>query len=321
MVILDGHSIVPDELGWKNFSDSEHISKVDFYDNTPFGLVVERCRGAELVLTNKVVIDSDTMDRLPELRYIGVLATGYNVVDINAAARRGIVVTNIPAYSTESVVQMTWAHILNIYNQVGHYASENSRGRWCGSPDFCYWDSPLHELSGKTIGIVGLGNIGRRVADVALAFGMKVLALTGKSQESLPGGITKVVLDRLLKESDIVTLHCPLTSGTREMINRGNLAMMKSDAVLVNTGRGGLVSDADLADALNAGRIAAYGADVLTIEPARPDNPLVNARNCYLTPHIAWATVEARQRLIAICMENVRAFIEGHPVNVIHADV
>ena len=261
------------------------------------------------------------MDQLPELRYIGVLATGYNVVDINAAARRGIVVTNIPAYSTESVVQMTWAHILNIYNSVGHYACENSRGRWCDSPDFCYWDSPLHELAGKTIGIVGLGNIGRRVADVALAFGMKVLALTGKSQNSLPEGITKVVLDRLLKESDIVTLHCPLTSGTREMINRGSLALMKSDAVLINTGRGGLVSDADLSDALNSGRIAAYGADVLTVEPARSDNPLVHARNCYLTPHIAWATVEARQRLIAICMENVRAFIEGHPVNVIHAEV
>lgn len=312
LVILDKYSVVADGVFDEGLLD---IADVTTYDRTDRKDVVERCKDAEMILTNKVVIDEGVMERLPLLKYIGVLATGYNVIDLNAASKRGIVVTNIPAYSTDSVVQMVWAHILNITNNVGRYADENRNGRWCRCRDFCYWDTPFHELAGKQMGIVGLGNIGMKVARTALAFGMKVVAVTSKSGDELPEGVRSVTLDELYRESDILSLHCPLTESNKGMINSETLRKMKPSAILINTGRGGLVSEKDLADALNEGIIAGYGADVLSEEPANDKNPLITAKNCYLTPHIAWATVEARKRLVEICVENVKAFLDGTPKN------
>ncbi len=317
LVILDGETIIP-QLAWEQYIDDDRVTDVDYYGDTPSCLAVERMRGAQMVLTNKVVISASMMDSLPDLRYIGVLATGYNVVDVKAAADRGIMVTNIPSYSTDSVVQMAWAHILNILNRVDHYAVMNREGRWSRSPLFCYSDFQFHELAGMTIGIVGLGNIGMKMAGVALAFGMKVLALTSKPQSVLPEGVTATALETLLKESDIVSLHCPLTDNTREMINSETIAQMKNSAILINTGRGQLVNENDLADALHNGHIAAYGADVLSVEPALPDNRLVMEQNCYLTPHIAWTSIEARERLVRICIENIAAYLDGCPLNVVN---
>jgi glycerate dehydrogenase len=243
------------------------------------------------------------------------LATGYNVVDIQAARERGIIVTNVPAYSTESVAQMVFAHLLTVTNRTEHYAVLNRQGRWSSNPDFSYWDTPLHELAGKTFGIVGLGNIGSRVAQIALAFGMKVVALTSKS--ALPAGIQKVSLDELLTASDVVSLHCPLTDATRHLINARTLQMMKPSAILINTGRGPLVNDADVAEALSTRRLYAYCADVLTTEPPQADNPLLCQSNAYFTPHIAWASVEARVRLLQTAIANVRAFANGTPQNTV----
>jgi glycerate dehydrogenase len=248
--------------------------------------------------------------------YIGVLATGYNVVDLEAAARQSIVVTNIPAYSTQSVAQMVFAHLLNIVGRVDSYARANREGRWCQSEDFCYLDHNMFELAGKRFGIVGLGNIGVEVARIASAFGMHVLAFTSKKGE-LPYGVKSVSLDELFSTCDIVSLHCPLTDDTRHLVNSARLATMKSTAIIINTGRGPLVNDLELAQALNDNAIAAYAADVLTVEPAEEGNPLLSAKNCYLTPHIAWATREARQRLMDICAENIKAFLRGKPVNVV----
>ena len=308
LVILDGYSVVADDLSW---SGLDGLAEVVAYDRTSRNQTVERCKDAEMVLTNKVVMDAEVMSQLPLLKYIGVLATGYNVVDTTEAHKRGIVVTNIPAYSTDSVVQMVWAHLLNVVHGIDKYTTEIREGVWSRSADFCYWNSPFHELADKQMGIVGLGNIGMKVATTALAFGMKVAAVTSKSQEQLPEGIKSVTLTDLLRESDVVSLNCPLTNDNQGMINRETLKQMKSSAILINCGRGGLVNEQDLADALNDGVIAAYCADVLTSEPASIDNPLLKARNSFLTPHIAWATVEARQRLIDICVGNVKAFIAG----------
>lgn len=316
LVILDGETLVP-KLSDGYDAESHRIKEIVFYGNTPDRLALERMRGAQFVLTNKVPVTASIMEQLPDLRYIGVLATGYNVVDVAAAARLGITVTNIPSYSTDSVAQMVWAHILNIYNKVDHYARENRDGRWCREPLFCYSDFSFHELAGQTMGVVGLGNIGMKVARIARAFGMKVLAYTSKPQTSLPDGILSVPLDTLFCKSDVISLHCPLTDSTREMINARSLSLMKSGAVVINTGRGPLVNEHDVADALNTGRIAAFGADVLTVEPARPDNPLPCAANCYLTPHIAWTSVEAKRRLIDICISNIRAYLDGHPTNTV----
>ena len=254
---------------------------------------------------------------MPKLKYIGVLATGYNVVDVEAARERGIIVTNVPAYSTESVAQMVFAHLLTVTNRTEHYAMLNRNGKWTSSPDFAYWDTPLTELSGKTFGIVGLGNIGKRVATIAQAFGMKVLAYTSKRIEELPSGISKRTLAELLEESDVVSLHCPLTPDTRHLINRETIQIMKPSAILINTGRGPLVNDQDVADALNDGRLRAYCADVLSEEPPRADNPLLQCENAFITPHIAWATEEARTRLIAVAIDNVKSFVEGMPKNVV----
>ena len=314
IVVLDGYSLNPGDLSWREI---EEIGDAVFYPRTPKENVIERCREAEIVLTNKVVLDKEIIGQLKNLLYIGVLATGYNVVDIEAAKEKGITVTNVPAYSSDSVAQMTFAHILNITNRVGHYASQNRNSRWCFSPDFVYWDTPLPELAGKTLGIVGLGNIGMRVARIARCFGMDVFAYTSKPSSAMPDGIQKTTLPGLLAVSDILSLHCPLTESTRKLINASTIAMMKEGAIIINTGRGPLVDEQDVAEALAKGRIAGYGADVMEVEPPSENNPLLKAPNAFITPHIAWATFEARTRLMSIAAANIRAFLEGRPQNVV----
>ncbi len=309
--ILDGYSLNPGDLDW---SPVERLGDVTLFDRTPADKIVERAADADIVLTNKVPFSADTLRQLPRLRFICVLATGYNIIDTEAASRQGVVVANIPAYSTMSVAQMAFAHILNITNHVASYAREVADGKWTNCPDFCFWDSALTELAGKTMGIVGLGNTGMATARIAVAMGMKVVALTSKSADTLPEGITPAPLDDVLASADVVSLHCPLTPSTRHLINAASIAKMKPSAILINTGRGPLVDEQAVADALNGGRLAAFGADVLSQEPPRGDNPMLSARNCFLTPHIAWATLEARTRLMSTATENVRQFIAGEPV-------
>ena len=312
IVILDGYSANPGDLSWKEL---ETMGELVVYDRTAPGETVARAQEADIVLTNKVVLGKQEISQLPHLQYIGVLATGYNVVDIPAARERGIIVTNVPAYSTESVAQMVFAHLLTVTNRTEHYAQQNRQGRWTQNPDFCYWDFPHMELAGKTFGIVGLGNIGQRVAQIALAFGMKVQALTSKT--ALPAGVQKVSLDELLSTSDVLSLHCPLTDTTRHLINNDTLRKMKSSAILINTGRGPLIDDQAVADALAEGRLAAFCADVLTEEPPKADNPLLSQPHAFITPHIAWASTEARVRLLQVAIGNVRAFLNGQSVNVV----
>ena len=316
IVELDGYAANPGDLSWEPLQE---LGELTVYDRTPASLVVERAKNADIILINKVLITEEVLSQLPRLKYIGVLATGYNVVDVKAATKRDIVVTNIPAYSTESVAQMTFAHILNITNRIGHYARQSREGRWSSNPDFCYWDTQLWELSGKTIGIVGLGNIGMRVATIARYFGMDVFAYTSKNSADLPEGIQKTTLDGLFAVSDIVSLHCPLTADTRHLINRESLEKMKEGSILINTGRGPLVDEEAVAEALASGHLGGYGADVMIDEPPSPNNPLLAQRNAFITPHIAWATREARQRLMDICVRNVKAFIEGKRLNAVNA--
>ena len=314
IVVLDGYAANPDDLSWEPLKE---WGKLTVYDRTSAEDLIKRAQDADMVLTNKCRLKEEELRQLPRLKYIGELATGYNNIDIEYAHRHGIVVSNIPSYSTESVVQMTFAHIFNITNQVSHYASEVRAGRWSRNPDFCYWDTPLRELAGRTLGIVGLGYIGMRVAQVAHCMGMDVFALTSKEKDQLPVGVQKTTLEGLLGVSDILTLHCPLSPDTYHLINEERLAMMHEGAVLINTSRGALVDEKAVADALASGHLLAYGADVMSKEPPRADNPLLSQARAYLTPHIAWATFEARQRLMKIAVENVKAFVEGHPQNVI----
>ena len=312
ITVLDGYGMNPGDLSWEKL---EKLGEVSVYDRTSPRQVIERAKGSEVLLTNKTILDGETLRQLPDLKYVGVLATGYNVVDIPTARQLGIVVTNIPAYSTQSVVQMVFAHLLTITNRVGHYTDENRKGRWSSSPEFCYWDTPLHELAGKTFGIIGLGNIGSAVARIALAFGMKVKAYTSKDAAALPEGVAKVSLDELFATADIVSLHCPLTESTHHLVNARRLATMKPTAILINTGRGPLIHEQALADALNRGTIQAAGLDVLSNEPPHPDCPLLSARNCYITPHLGWATKEARERLMDIAVDNLQSFIAGNVKN------
>ena len=339
IVILDGFTANPGDLSWQEL---EQIGHVTVFDRTDPTQTVARAADADIVLTNKVVLGRHEIEQLPRLRYIGVLATGYNVVDIDAAHRHGIVVTNVPAYSTESVAQMVFAHLLAVTNHTEHYAMQNRAdgqgcalhaplqpngkaaagevdcgptARWSRNADFCYWDTPLLELAGRTFGIVGLGHIGSRVAQIAQAFGMHVQALTSKPAASLPPGIDKVALPELLHTSDIVSLHLPLTPETCHLINAETLKLMRPTAILINTGRGPLVNEADVAAALQANRLYAYCADVMTTEPPEADNPLLHQPHAYITPHIAWATVEARTRLLQTAIDNVRAFVCGTPQN------
>lgn len=315
IVALDGYAANPGDLSW---DEMKTLGECTVYDRTAPSELLERAKEADILLTNKVVITGEHMAALPQLKYIGVMATGYNIVDTAAAKERGIIVTNIPAYSTDSVAQMVFAHLLNIAQQVQHHSEEVHKGRWTNSPDFCFWDTPLIELAGKKIGLVGLGNTGMRTARIAISFGMEVYAFTSKSHFQLPPEIKKMELDELFAECDIVSLHCPLTEQTREMVNARRLSLMKPNAILINTGRGPLINEQDLADALNSGRIYAAGVDVLSQEPPRVDNPLLTARNCYITPHIAWASTAARQRLMQIALDNLKAYMEGKPIHVVN---
>lgn len=315
IVVLDGYTLNPGDLSWK---DLEALGTVRIYDRTHPGEVVERATGAQIVLTNKTVLDGEALSQLPDLKYIGVLATGYNVVNLEAARRQGITVTNIPAYSTDSVAQMVFAHLLNITQRVGHYAEEVASGHWTKQADFSYWNTPLVELAGKTLGVIGLGHTGMATARIALAFGMQVLAYTSKSAAELPAGIRKAdSLEQVFSDSNVVSLHCPLTETTKNLVNLERLKLMKREAVLINTGRGGLVNETDLAEALEKGLLAAAGVDVLSSEPPVPGHPLVGVKNCFITPHIAWATFEARQRLMGQAVRNIEAFLSGQPINTV----
>lgn len=314
IVILDGYTINPGDLDW---SQIEALGEVKVYDRTVPSDVIKRSIDADIILTNKVVISAEIMDELPKLKYIGVLATGYNVVDLASAKKHNIIVTNIAAYSTDSVAQMTFAHLLNITNRVGHYGKQVKNLRWSANKDFCYWDTKLMELAGKTMGIIGFGKIGMRVAEIARCFGMDVFVVTHRNSTDLPDGIQKTTLDGGLSVSDVLSLHCPLTEETREIINATTLAKMKSTAILINTGRGGLINETAVAEALYAGKLGGFGADVLSQEPPKADNPLFKAPNCYITPHTAWATPEARRRLIDIAAGNIKAFLCGKPENVV----
>ena len=312
IVVLDGYCLNPGDLSWE---DMATLGDLQVYDRTSPKDLLGRAQGAEVLITNKTLITGNDIEALPQLKYIGVLATGYNVVDIESAKKKGIVVTNIPAYSTNSVAQMVFAHILNITQRVGHYACMNRQGKWSDNADFCYWDTDLIELNDKWMGIVGFGNIGQATARIALSFGMKVGVFTSKDQSELPEGIVKMSLDEVFKTCDVVSLHCPLTPSTQEMVNAERLSKMKKNAILINTGRGPLINEQDLADALNEGRIAAAGLDVLSVEPSVEGNPLLTARNCFITPHIAWATLEARTRLMEIAVQNLKSYLNGQIIN------
>ncbi len=315
IVVLDGFTLNPGDLTW---NDLEALGPCTVYDRTAPEDILSRSEGAEILLTNKTILSSDVIEHLPALKYIGVLATGYNVVDVEAADDRRIVVTNVPAYSTPSVAQLVFAHLLNLAHHVGHHAQTVRSGRWACSVDFCYWDTPLIELDSLTMGIIGFGRIGQNAAKLAQAFGMKVIAYDIVKPLSMPQGCRFVELDDVFRKSDVLTLHCPLTRQTEKIVNSRRLSLMKKTAFLINTGRGPLVDEQALADALNNGTIAGAGLDVLSSEPPKKDNPLLQAKNCFVTPHIAWATQAARRRLMNVVVDNVAAFLEGEPKNVVN---
>lgn len=314
IVVLDGYALNPGDLSWEGITKQGDCK---IYDRTSNEMIIERAVDADAVFTNKVVLHRATIQKLPKLKFIGVLATGYNVVDVEAASEAGIVVTNIPAYSTASVAQMVFAHILNFAQNVGVHASSVAEGEWVASSDFAYWKTPQIELAGKTLGIIGFGKIGQEVARIGLAFGMRIL-FTNRSKKETNKEAKQVDLDLLLKESDFVSINCPLTPENSGFMNKAAFSKMKQTAFLVNTGRGPLINEQELADALNSGEIAGAGLDVLSVEPASIENPLPKAKNCYITPHIAWATFEARTRLMEIAAANLKAFIKGSPVNVVN---
>jgi glycerate dehydrogenase len=314
IVVLDGHTLNPGDLSW---DELKALGPCEILDRTPPGEVAARAANADIVIINKAVVHRAQIETMPKLKYIGVTATGYNVVDVEAAKERGILVTNVPTYGTRSVAQHTFALLLELTQHAGHHAQTVRDGRWVRSVDWCYWDKPLVELDGLTMGIVGYGRIGQAVAKLAEAFGMKVITSASSSGRKREPNVAVVDLDYLFSESDVVSLHCPLTPETKHLVNARRLARMKPAAFLLNTSRGPLVDEAALADALNSGRLAGAAMDVLSVEPPRAENPLLNAKNCLITPHIAWATRAARARLMKTAVDNVRAFLEGKPQNVV----
>lgn len=312
IVVLDAYTLNPGERRWEEL---EELGEVVVHDRTAQLDVVRRAKDAEVVLTNKTILDGFILNLLPKLKYIGVLATGYNVVDLDVARQRGIVVTNIPAYSTQSVAQMAIAHLLNITQRVAHYAHEVHNGVWSAQPDFCYWNTPLIELAGKKIGIVGFGNTGQATAQIAEALGMEVWVYTSKPKKSLPKKYQKVTLNELFSACDVVSLHCPLTAENKEMVNSFRLSLMKQGAILINTSRGGLIDEKALEQALLSGKLLGAGLDVISSEPVPNGNPLLKLKNCFITPHIAWATRESRMRLMNQAVENLKAWMEGRTIN------
>jgi glycerate dehydrogenase len=312
IVILDGYTLNPGDQDW---APIQKLGNVTIYDRSAKDEIVERAGNAEILLVNKVVLSGETLAQLPNVRYIGVMATGFNNIDTDAARKQGITVTNVKAYGPASVAQQTFALLLAIVNRVETHSQSVFNGDWVASPDFCYWKTPLTELAGKTMGLIGLGDIGSQVAKIALAFGMKVIAYR---KHPVPvDDIQMVSLDEIFRESDIISLHCPLTDETREIINAESLSKMKPGAIVLNTGRGPLIQESDLAEALANGTIAGAGLDVLSVEPPKPDNPLLSAPNCVITPHVAWATFEARRRLLQMVADNLAHFQNGDPRNVV----
>ena len=313
IVVLDGYALNPGDISWEQI---ERLGNITVYDRTAAEETVSRIGHAEIVLTNKTLITEAVLELCPAIRYIGVLATGYNVVDLDACSKRGIIVTNVPGYSTRAVAQFVFALLLEICSHVRLHGDSVRRGDWITSPDFCYWKAPLVELDEKTLGIFGYGSIGRTVAQIAQSFGMNVLCCT-RSPDKIPAGSGVFPVDReqLFAGSDVISLHTPLTEETENLINRQTLARMKDGVIIINTARGPLVNEADMRQALECGKVGAYGADVVCREPMATDNPLKDAPNCILTPHIAWATKEARQRLMGIAADNIAAFLQGNPVN------
>lgn len=316
IVILDGYTLNPGDLSWDGL---KQFGEVTLYDRTPVDKVVERSKGADVIFTNKTPVNAEALNSLPDLKYIGVLATGYNIVDTQIAREKGITVSNVPGYGTPSVVQLTFALLLELCLHVQRHSDAVVSGRWASSADFCFWDYPLIELTGKTMGIIGFGDIGRQVADVAAAFGMKIIGTSRKrTDQSHRSNFKWAEIPELLEESDVVSIHCPLTPETKGLINKENLQRMKSSAFLLNTSRGPIIIEEDLAEALNNSKIAGAGLDVLSVEPPAKDNPLFGAKNCIITPHIAWATKEARARLMEITIGNLTAYKNGNPLNVVN---
>lgn len=309
IVILDGYTENPGDLSWEGLAE---LGELTVYERTPQEKVIERIIDAPIVLTNKTPVSRNAMEACPGLQYIGVLATGYNIVEMTAANEKGIVVTNIPSYGTTAVSQMAIALLLEICHRTGHHSDAVFRGRWTASVDWCFWDYPLIELAGKTMGIIGYGRIGQHTGKIARALGMRVIAYDKIQSEEC------VALDTLLKESDVITLHCPLLPSTEEMVNQDSIAMMKDGVIIINNARGQLINEQDLADALNSGKVYAAGLDVVSTEPIGSDNPLLKAKNCFITPHISWAPRESRQRLMDIAVDNLKQFLMRTPVNVVN---
>ncbi len=316
IVILDGYALNPGDISWDAL---KQLGELIIYDRTPADKVVERAAGAEVVFTNKTPVNDDALNQLPALKFIGVLATGYNIVNTDVAKAMGIVVANVPGYGTTSVVQLTFALLLELCLHVQRHSDSVMDGKWSRSADYCFWDFPLIELSGKTMGIIGFGNIGQQVGDVATAFGMKIIGNSRtRTDQSHRANFKWADIPELLQQSDVVSIHCPLFPETKGLINKESLQLMKSSAFLLNTSRGPIIVDEDLADALNNQVIAGAGIDVLSVEPPPPGNPLFAAKNCIITPHIAWATKEARLRLMDTTVSNLSAFLQGSPVNVVN---
>jgi len=316
IVVLDGYTLNPGDLSWNKM---EQLGNLTIYERTAADKVYERAKDAAIVLTNKTPISPEVINKLPSLKYIGVLATGYNVVDVEAAKHKGILVTNVPGYGPSSVAQLTFALLLELCQHVQRHSDAVMEGKWTRSADWCFWDYPLVELAGKTIGIIGFGTIGQKVADIATAFGMKIVGESRtQSDQSNRKNFKWVSLEELFQVSDVISIHCPLTPETKGLINKATLQKMKPSTFLLNTSRGPIIVDQDLADALNNNVIAGAGIDVLSTEPPPIDNPLFKAKNCLITPHLAWATKEARTRLMNSVVENVSAFLSGKPVNVVN---
>jgi glycerate dehydrogenase len=315
IVVLDGYSLNPGDLSW---TELEKLGSCVIYDRTAPEDVIKRSRNADIIITNKARFPAEIIEKLPRLKYIGVTATGYNIIDINAARRHDIIVTNVPAYSTLSVAQLVFAHILNLCHHVSRHSHAVKSGKWASSPDFCFWDYCLIELAGLTLGIIGMGQIGQAVARIGREFGMNIIYHTHRQPAQIPTEYQSMDIATIFRESDIVSLHCPLTPATEKMVNTERLSLMKPTAFLINTSRGRVIDEPALADALNSGKIAGAGLDVLSCEPPKPNNPLLTAENCYITPHIAWATQAARQRLMNVVIKNVHAFLECKPTNVVN---
>lgn len=320
-VILDGYTLNPGDLDWKPLQE---LADFEIYDRTTYSieeapLIIERAKDAEVILTNKTPLTKEILDELPMLKYIGVLATGYNVVDVEAAKERNITVTNIPSYGTDTVSQAAIALLLELCHRTGDHSNAVKNGDWTNSPDFCFWNHPIIELSGKTMGIIGYGQIGQTTSRIAQAFSMKVLAYNRTREKVIETeSVRYATLEELYREADVIMLHCPLTEENEGFINKESIELMKDGVLIVNNARGALINEADLADALNRGKVAGAGLDVVSEEPISEDNPLLKAKNCIITPHIAWASLEARQRLLDIAVENLSKYLEGNPINVVN---